>query len=568
MTKLQKYFLVLCSIILILITFIPFDFVNTNYNASNGILDLSHYNFENDKNIELRGQWDLYYDELLSYDDLLNRKSNCFYNIPGKLVDQIQNAKQGYMTLHLKVLVPNDDIYGLYINSLFTSSDIWINGTHYGCCGKVGENINKEKAIYKNECLYFPSSNNIVDILIHTSVYRDVNPHLNPNVFGTKRSISKLAYINILMDGITIGILFIMIIINLGFYFVKHKQKRHIYFSIICLIILCRTLIFNSRLLAELFPTVHFEVISKMAALTFYLWVTFYVLFLNDIFKNKIAIKNLSIAFGAFFSLLCLLTPSTIYDYSAIAAQIIVILFASYIFVFMIKEVCLNNKDAYFNFFPYTALCATAINDFLVNNSFFSKAYLAIYGGLLFVLAESLFIIIDYFNSQKKLDNLNKDGLTGLYNNKYIKNLINEELRKFNSNKQIFSVLMIDVDNFKLVNDNYGHLFGDKVLVDISNILMSICNYHFYPGRFGGDEFILILPKINKDNSYKIAKQIMCKIHNLNSTYNIDMTISVSIGVYENNSSTVEECMNNVDTAMYHSKSNGKNQINTCVVPI
>ncbi|WP_046059093.1 GGDEF domain-containing protein, partial [Clostridium sp. IBUN22A] len=113
--------------------------------------------------------------------------------------------------------------------------------------------------------------------------------------------------------------------------------------------------------------------------------------------------------------------------------------------------------------------CLTALNDILVNNSVIPNPYSALYGGILFVIVESFYIIINYLQSIKKLEKLNTDGLTSLFNNKYIKILLSNMIDRYIYWNEKFSVIMIDIDNFKSINDTYGHLYGDRVILDDPN---------------------------------------------------------------------------------------------------
>lgn len=558
----KKYFLLLTVIILILSIFIPVNNISSsNISAEDGVISFPDYNLLKEDNAMLDGQWDLYYNELLSPDDLKNRKPDTFYNIPGRLSSQIDNARTGYMTLHLKINVPEDDVYGIYFSEIFTSAKIWINGINYGGYGTVAESLDEEKASYKPQYLYFPSENKEIDIVINTSVYREIKPYLRSPIFGLKDNIMKINLMKVSMDGLTIGVMLIMIIINAGFFFASTRKKRHIYFSAICFILILRCLVFNSRLLVQFFPGTPYELISKIAAITFYLWVALYIFFLNDVFDNKIKIVKPAAAFGTFFTLLCIFTSNMVYDNIQIISHIIIAGFIIYLLWFMLKEIKNKNKKAQLNFLSFIILCIAAINDILVNNAVVPNQYSALYGGILFVIMELLYIFTDYQKSMKKLENLNRDGLTTLYNNKYIKTLLSQLIQRYINWKERFSLLMIDIDNFKSINDTYGHMFGDRVILDVATILLAISDDKGYAGRFGGDEFILILPGADEKEAFDTGMEIMKKLEHLNELNHAENPISVSIGVYENTCTSVQDCMNNADYAMYKSKTGGKNQI-------
>ncbi|WP_294393122.1 diguanylate cyclase [uncultured Clostridium sp.] len=563
----RKFILILTGIILLLSVFFHINKQNTDtvLNIENGEAALSDTIDLSKNNVSLNGNWDFYYNELLSPSDLENRAASDYYNITGKLSSQTSGDKSGYMTLHLKIQVPEDDIYGLYFYRIFTSSKIWINGVDYGERGKVGENIDEEKATYRSQYVFFPSQNKEIDIVINTSVYREMEPQLCAPVFGLKDNIMKINYFYTAVDGLTLGIIFMMLLINCGFCFAQRQsnRKKQIYFSIICIILILRCLIFNSRLLFEFFPDISFELCSKCSALTFYLWVTFYILFLNEVFYNKITIAKYAVLFGTCFSLLGIFTDNMIYDRIQKIPQAITGIFIIYLTYFFLREIKNKNKEVKLNFISFSVLCVTAINDMLVNNAVLQKQYSSVYGGALFAIIESIYILTDYINNIKKLENINKDGLTSLYNNRYIKTLISNLIKRYTDNKEIFSLVMIDIDNFKSINDTYGHMHGDIVILDVATIVLDMSDKkEGYAGRFGGDEFILILPGCNVEEAYEASRDIMKKLNRLNKIKVDYNPVSLSMGVYENVSYSIEECMQDVDSALYKAKTSGKNQIN------
>lgn len=562
MKKVKKIFILLFMIIFIILIFSFDGKQNSEIRANAGFLNLADWNFSQNGCVKLQGQWDLYYGELLRPKDVKAQRVNKFYNIPGKLSDQVHGKTQGYMTLHLKVNVPKDEVYGICFDSLFSSSDIWVNGVHLDGNGKVGKDDDSTKAIYRPEYVFFPSINRKVDIVIHTSTFKDIEPRLRPATFGTKKQIMNCIYKSVAVDGLIIGIMLIMGIISFGFYFTKPKQKRYLFFSTICFILILRCLVFNSRLLVQFYPDMNFEVLSKIAAITFYLSITFYILFLNDLFENKLIIKNMAIVFGTGFTALCMVTNNRIYDRIGIFAEVIVTFFILYLFVFLGREIYRKNLNAEKNIFPFIAICLTGVNDALVNNAVLYNSYFVIYGAIIFIISESIFIIRDYLEKHRKLDKINKDALTSLYNNKYIKQLLSKYLNDYKQKNKKFSLIMIDIDDFKGINDNFGHMFGDTVITDVAGILHDITEDNGYAGRYGGDEFIVILPKTFKKEAVIIAQEIMNKIDILNYIYSIDKKVSVSIGVYENDVNNLEECINNVDSLMYKSKMSGKDCIN------
>jgi diguanylate cyclase (GGDEF)-like protein len=166
----------------------------------------------------------------------------------------------------------------------------------------------------------------------------------------------------------------------------------------------------------------------------------------------------------------------------------------------------------------------------------------------------------------KLTEMVNVDPLTNLYNRRYFNDISRHILSRAKREKQTFSVLMIDIDNFKLINDTYGHLVGDKVLVIVSNILLKSIRVSDIAIRFGGEEFIIILPNTNVDDASTIAK----KINKVVSKKDIDiekghiLKLTISIGVSECDclcDTDIDHIIHRSDEALFEAKRSGKNKV-------
>ena len=122
-----------------------------------------------------------------------------------------------------------------------------------------------------------------------------------------------------------------------------------------------------------------------------------------------------------------------------------------------------------------------------------------------------------------------------------------------------FTIAMYDLDNFKNINDTYGHDIGDKVLVEITNEVKSIIRKTEFLFRVGGEEFVIIFDKISLDESYDIAEKIRINISKMQIIENEKITISMGItqAIANDNPQSIYE---RVDKLMYQSKRNNKNQ--------
>lgn len=166
----------------------------------------------------------------------------------------------------------------------------------------------------------------------------------------------------------------------------------------------------------------------------------------------------------------------------------------------------------------------------------------------------------DLYNQMHKL--AITDNLTGAYNKMYFQKKLEEELVNAKDKNYEVSVVMLDIDYFKKFNDTYGHLFGDMVLRHISNIINESIRSNDTMARFGGEEFIILLPYTKLSQAYEIAENLRktISITNINKD-NISVSVTVSIGVsnFPQNSSNTLELVRNADDALYDAKSSGRN---------
>lgn len=156
------------------------------------------------------------------------------------------------------------------------------------------------------------------------------------------------------------------------------------------------------------------------------------------------------------------------------------------------------------------------------------------------------------------------DDLTGLYNRKYINERLPIDIKHNKVNKSPMSIIMSDIDFFKRVNDRYGHIIGDKILVDFSNILLkSVKNDNDWVGRFGGEEFIIVLNDTELKNAYIVSEKIRHQLENTTFSYNdININITASFGIYSvsDYNMNISEFLSRVDRNLYEAKNNGRNR--------
>ena len=178
-----------------------------------------------------------------------------------------------------------------------------------------------------------------------------------------------------------------------------------------------------------------------------------------------------------------------------------------------------------------------------------------------------MFDITELKNKEKELKQLASiDPLTTLYNRRYFTQASEHILALAKRENFTLSVIMMDIDNFKAVNDTYGHKFGDEVLIAFSNILHNISRESDVACRFGGEEFLILLQKTDLEGALIIAEKIRRNI--AEHTFSIEgvssLSFSVSIGVSAvkvQSEESVENAIKRADDALYEAKESGKNRV-------
>ena len=167
----------------------------------------------------------------------------------------------------------------------------------------------------------------------------------------------------------------------------------------------------------------------------------------------------------------------------------------------------------------------------------------------------------DIQEKNKELERLAiTDKLTNLYNRRKLDELLHNELNRYERFGHTFGVAILDIDHFKKVNDSYGHQEGDKVLVEISNILRTHIRKTDFVGRFGGEEFVIICPESQENGVYNLMENIRKDIEKHDFKKIGKITTSFGIAILKEND-TIESILKRADEALYEAKKLGRNRV-------
>ncbi|MFY9143255.1 GGDEF domain-containing protein [Sulfuricurvum sp.] len=150
------------------------------------------------------------------------------------------------------------------------------------------------------------------------------------------------------------------------------------------------------------------------------------------------------------------------------------------------------------------------------------------------------------------------DPLTGLYNRRRMDEVTQEQVEYVKRYRVPFSIIMFDIDDFKLINDRFGHIIGDQVLVTIAEITKKSLRKTDYIGRWGGEEFLILLPKTPSQEAAIIAEKLRQELEDANYSHHAKVTCSFGIAQCDG-ALTIENIIDQADQALYRAKESGKN---------
>ena len=182
------------------------------------------------------------------------------------------------------------------------------------------------------------------------------------------------------------------------------------------------------------------------------------------------------------------------------------------------------------------------------------------------ILRSKVRIFLQLYYRKHHLERMSQiDPLTGLANRRHIREKIQSEKKRYERNRRCFSLIMGDIDNFKEVNDSFGHECGDYALISISNLIQKNVRDHDVACRWGGEEFLIFLPETDLESGTAIAERIREEVDSHELKWRgLPIHITMSFGVSQfDDSTSVEDCIRIADQGLYKAKFEGKNKVRT-----
>ncbi len=176
-------------------------------------------------------------------------------------------------------------------------------------------------------------------------------------------------------------------------------------------------------------------------------------------------------------------------------------------------------------------------------------------------------LLIDLISTQKELqDQANRDPMTNLYNRRYLYEFSKEVIQMSRKEEKPLSIILLDIDDFKIINDTYGHAIGDDVIISLSSFLHFNTRNSDIVCRHGGEEFVILLPNTDEDAALQIAEKLRTSVEEYKVTINqkLEIKLTISLGISSvdiSNEKDIDKALGRADNALYKVKHSGKNSV-------
>ncbi|HCT29864.1 MAG TPA: hypothetical protein DIW31_03825 [Bacteroidales bacterium] len=421
--KLPLYFFAfsisIASLLILHLTMVELE-ENTSYPSSSneGVINISAFDLTSTNLIGIVGEFEFYWNQLLTPSDFKDSskiKSKKYIHLPGLWNGYEWNNKKlsadGYATFRVVINVPDEDLYSIKVKEFDCAYRLWINGL-YTECGKVGTNKQEEEPSWKRNEVIFFAKDKKAELIIQVSNFnhRKGGPE-DLMLLGKSKSVVIYKNKQLAITYFLIGIFFIMFVYNYGLFIYRRKEKSHLFFSIICLLIMLRESTTGEKVIYDVFPNINWWVMIKIEYLSYTLAIPLFYMFvrtLNSEYLSKF-FEKLIITISLIVASIILFAPVKIFSYTPIFYQAIVALAAIMIIVSLTKAVLNKKDDSIIMLFGYFMLFVISINDILYYNKILNTTFLMPFGLFLIVFINAFTLSKRFSNSFTIIEGLTEE---------------------------------------------------------------------------------------------------------------------------------------------------------------
>lgn len=555
--------------------------------------------------VELEGNW-LFFDEQLynGVEAIQRHAKGKTVHVPVEF-DELRHAPSGYGTFALRVHVPDryvGKVLAIHSPYAYSAVKVFVDDSEVLESGKVGTTVDAHETMLESKIGYFKVENKEFIIAVQISSFDHIRGGFaNPLVLGDSETIPKAFTNQLLFILFLIGMIVAVGILTIFIGVTRKEEKAFFAFGLFCLVVSIRTLVtvpFIYRVLpielSYLFAT-RIEYIATCLTALFYVLFIYYLY--KDIFSKMVLWVNSAVLL-AIAIITCFTMPSVFQNvfFALSFVEFFVVVYLVYVFYRAFKArkpfVIVNvlgislttigmmldylSGVGVITIFPVTLFCLTLNVIFLV----FAIAY-----GYTRKQKETERLNFELQQINDSLDELvrqrtenlslaneqlhmlaSKDGLTGIFNRHYFNDTFAYLFAKAREEQTALAVLVVDLDDFKKYNDYYGHIRGDEILIRVVRTIESMLPEEAIFSRYGGEEFVVIVPNTSSEAAGLLAEQLCAAIRQENFEHlgraQGIVTISVGGAILDKETLFASETalLDAADQQLYVSKNNGRNQ--------
>lgn len=539
--------------------------------AENGELDLRSWDFNKNGPVALAGEWEFYWQRLISpqefeSDDTPSPKYSyapSIWNIADKGNPQLD--RHGYATYRLHVTISDTEkLYALKTDELFTAYRIWINGKEIFSSGTVGTDRKSTTPRIKPDLTLFQPDTNRLDIVLQLANFHYKDGGMRSAIqLGTGTQMSSNRTKSMFFNFSLFGALLIMGFYHLILFLLRKEDLSPLFFGFYCILNGVRVLVTQESVLLEFIPAMSWDIRTKIIVLEYFLAVPVFMAFLYTLFPKDLhkrayrAMMAISLAASTFV----LFTPATVFVYIELYYQIFLLFLMIYILYVLVIAVIRKRDGALLILIAIAILFLAGINDILFAQYVVSFRQSTIpIAVFIFVLIQSAILSIRFSKAHKQAT---IDELSNVFNRRGFIEAATRVIENAEVVNARLCVLIIDIDHFKKVNDTYGHDIGDIAIRSVADTCSHSIRQGDVFGRFGGEEFALILPRVDIEKGHEIAERLRLKIETSPiAVADKEIAITVSIGITQwKRGDTIDQSIKYADQALYRAKEEGRNRV-------
>ncbi len=391
--------------------------------AVNGILDLTEWDFEKHGVVSLNGQWEFYWDALLSPEDFQNPIKSAktgFIQVPsvwnGYTINGTKLPRDGYATYRLIIKTNSqNNIYTLKTRYMFSAFKLWVNNKLLCERGVVGKSKRESVPRWAPDIISFTTNENICEVVVQISSFGyDRSGFVRGVLMGTEKQINTLSSRKRDTEMFLVGSLTIMGIYLLSVFLLSRKDKASLYFGMLCLIIALRTMVMGEMVLYSLLPNLSIEIFLKLSFLTMTLGLIIFIMSLEALYPLETPkwFVSFSKIIGLMFSAVALLTSDSISNKFLMPFEIFAAVVGLGILYIIISAVLRKRDGVNFMAVFIIIFIAAAANDMLSHMGVIHTPLILPFGTFAFPLAHSLMLSWRFSKSFSTIETLSEQLLS------------------------------------------------------------------------------------------------------------------------------------------------------------